>query len=344
MGKLFPRPEPPPQTKEQTADVRVEESSTTEDVRDALATELLEKMVGRLLYEFKGTAEELKAEKDKLKQALADFVSRFVDIEMENTKLEEDGHHNPLTKVLNRAGAERVFDLLKAEQQRKPTDGHLVVVRLDLDNFKKINDIGGHQMGDTLLKTIADKLREYDILIHFSGDEFGIILQNIKPYSAPDREPLSLDETIKIVLTRVVKKIEEVNKDIVAKEPKLGGVSVTASVGYATVEPKDMSNGRKFPHFDALADEAASFAKKLKGTGKPAAERIVGHGENRKEIMEKLGVTEASLDASIFENLTNRAFDQATEGMSPEDKKRIDKKREEIKRLILNKHQPSDQS
>lgn len=345
MGELFPRPEPPPQTTEgRTADVRVEESNTTEDIRVALATELLEKMAGRLLYEFKGTEEELKAEKDKLKQALADFVSRFVDIEMENTKLEEDGHHNPLTKVLNRAGAERVFDLLKTEQHRKPADGHLVIVRLDLDNFKKINDLGGHQMGDTLLKAVADRLREYDILIHFSGDEFGIILQNIKPYSAPGREPLSLDETIKIVLTRVVRKIEEVNKDIVAKESKLGEISVTASVGYKTVGPEDLSNGHGFSHFDSLADNAASFAKKLKGTGKPATERIIGSEDDRQEILEKLGVTEASLDVAIFKNKIGRAIGEAKEGMSPEEQEAVDRNMEEIEDLILNKHRPSSQS
>lgn len=317
---------------------------TTGDIHRALTLELLDKMSQRIMFGFKGTPEELRAEKKRVEAALADFASKFIGIEMSNTKLEEDGHHNQLTQVLNRAGAERIFELLKIERQKKTMDGHMVVVRLDLDNFKKINDKGGHQMGDTLLKTIADKLREYDILIHFSGDEFGIILQNIKPFSAPGREPLSLDETIKIVLTRVVRKIEEVNKDIIAKEPKLSGISVTASVGYKTVGPEDLSNGREFSHFDSSADEAAAFAKKLKGTGKPATERIVGYGENRQEIMERLGVTEASLAAAEFMSQTSRATQDAKKGLSPKAQVALDKKIEEIRKLILDNHQPSTQS
>jgi diguanylate cyclase (GGDEF)-like protein len=53
---------------------------------------------------------------------------------------------------------------------------------IDLDDFKKINDIYGHPLGDEVLKNIAkilkDSLRNVDHLGRFGGDEFVIILPN----------------------------------------------------------------------------------------------------------------------------------------------------------------------
>lgn len=62
--------------------------------------------------------------------------------------------------------------------------GELVVVLfIDLDNFKKVNDSLGHAMGDRLLSRVAQKLRgflpEEDFLARLSGDEFGVIMNNI---------------------------------------------------------------------------------------------------------------------------------------------------------------------
>jgi len=327
---------PPEEKTEETAEI------TEGTIRAARVTELLEKMVNRMLHNLRGSSEELQRKKREIGEALLMFVSQFVDIEMENQAQEELNHLNPLTNVLNKKGAERIFELLKIEQMRKTDEGWLVIVRLDLDNFKKVNDSrGGHALGDRVLKAVAKKLRETDILVHFSGDEFGLILPNVKPYGTKDGKSLSLDDTIKNVLTRVVRRIEEVNEDLLKETPELKDIMVTASVGYKSLAPKDLKN-TAFEVGDSLADKAAGFSKTLKGTGLPGAQRIVGFDENKDEILKNLGETEASLAAARFAGQISRAAQEAKSCLPTDAQKELDKKIEEIKELIEQNFKPSN--
>ncbi|MDD2388845.1 MAG: GGDEF domain-containing protein [Desulfobacterales bacterium] len=85
--------------------------------------------------------------------------------------------HDPLTGLLNR----RIMEMqLKREFSRaKRYDVPLSVAFLDMDDFKRINDVYGHDQGDSLLKHVADNLlrmsRESDIVSRFAGDEFVVI-------------------------------------------------------------------------------------------------------------------------------------------------------------------------
>ncbi len=86
--------------------------------------------------------------------------------------------HDALTELLNRREFERRLE--KALETAKLKNTSHVMCYLDLDQFKVINDMGGHVAGDELLKQLALKLqaavRETDILARLGGDEFGVLL------------------------------------------------------------------------------------------------------------------------------------------------------------------------
>jgi diguanylate cyclase (GGDEF)-like protein/PAS domain S-box-containing protein len=90
--------------------------------------------------------------------------------------------HDPLTHLPNR------FMLSDRMQQNihlsKRNQNHLAIVMLGIDHFKKINDGIGHETGDLILQQLAERLkecvRETDTVARFGGDEFVIILSNLK--------------------------------------------------------------------------------------------------------------------------------------------------------------------
>jgi diguanylate cyclase (GGDEF)-like protein len=65
------------------------------------------------------------------------------------------------------------------------------VLFLDLDHFKMVNDTMGHDVGDLLLKAVADRLRGFlrgqDFIARLGGDEFTIILQDVKGRKAIEK-------------------------------------------------------------------------------------------------------------------------------------------------------------
>ncbi len=85
---------------------------------------------------------------------------------------------DPLTNLLNRrAIKEKTIELSARASRRGKSVAFLMI---DLDGFKKVNDIHGHDSGDLLLREVADRMREIvppsSIIARLGGDEFGICL------------------------------------------------------------------------------------------------------------------------------------------------------------------------
>ncbi len=95
-------------------------------------------------------------------------------------KLAYHASHDPLTNLVNRLEFEKRLALAlhtAATQSRQH-----VVMYLDLDQFKIVNDTCGHAAGDQLLRQVGallkDQVREGDTLARLGGDEFGVLLEN----------------------------------------------------------------------------------------------------------------------------------------------------------------------
>ena len=97
--------------------------------------------------------------------------------------LERQALHDSLTGLPNRAYFNREFRLQLDKVERE--DGQLVVMLLDLDRFKEVNDTHGHAAGDALLMEASRRLersmRSGDFVARLGGDEFAILLKSPDP-------------------------------------------------------------------------------------------------------------------------------------------------------------------
>ena len=105
-------------------------------------------------------------------------VRDLIELEHEKCDLFELATIDPLTKALNRRAVMRVSERELARCRRDNTK--LSALMLDIDHFKMVNDRHGHQAGDTVLETFAQRLqqniRPKDIACRPGGEEFLIIM------------------------------------------------------------------------------------------------------------------------------------------------------------------------
>ncbi|WP_404471996.1 diguanylate cyclase [Vreelandella venusta] len=95
-------------------------------------------------------------------------------------------HHDPLTKLTNRS---LFYDrLVSGLSTARRHQNSLAVLFLDVNDFKAINDIHGHALGDGVLCTVARRLesclRETDTVARMGGDEFTVLLTDIQSMDA----------------------------------------------------------------------------------------------------------------------------------------------------------------
>ncbi len=109
----------------------------------------------------------------------------FQDI-TERRALEEELRQQTVTDFLTGLGNRNAFKaaLHGAVEHARRSGGHVALLFIDLDHFKRINDNLGHEVGDLLLRAVARRLKEqvraYDIVARLGGDEFTIVLGDLE--------------------------------------------------------------------------------------------------------------------------------------------------------------------
>ncbi len=109
-----------------------------------------------------------------------------------------------LTGVHNRRGFE---DALEREiAHAKHTEQPFSIAFFDVDNFKKVNDMFGHSIGDKVLRMLGALLKEshrgYDMVARIGGEEFGIIFRDIPANTVPENlERLRIAIANKVVVS-----------------------------------------------------------------------------------------------------------------------------------------------
>jgi diguanylate cyclase (GGDEF)-like protein len=112
----------------------------------------------------------------------AQRIGRLVaDMEADRQQLRYGANYDSLTGLANR---NLLTERLREASQAASRKGNLVGVLLhDLDNFKVINDSLGHEAGDTLLKAVAERMRDsvrsIDTVARFGGDEFVVVVPDV---------------------------------------------------------------------------------------------------------------------------------------------------------------------
>jgi diguanylate cyclase (GGDEF)-like protein len=159
-------------------------------------------------------------------------------------RIRHQAYHDALTGLPNRASFTEHLD--EAMRRAKRAGWPLALLFLDLDLFKRVNDSLGHDAGDRLLRVAAERIRravrEADMLFRMGGDEFTVLLEDV-------RGP----EEAAMVAGRVLEGIAE------PLQLQHHEISVTASIGIA-LYPRDDVVGERLVK---SADTAMYRAKEL---------------------------------------------------------------------------------
>lgn len=213
-----------------------------------ISSQLAISLENAILYNnLERSEKQLREHHDQLEDLVEKRTAKLKEEIMERKKaqklLEEMATHDNLTGLANRKLFQSQLNL--SLESAKANNLSLAILFIDLDGFKAINDSFGHDSGDIVIKTIAYRLlktvRPCDVVSRFGGDEFVIILKNLKSTN-----------TINEICQKIIEEVGiPINLGI-----NLG--NVTASIGIS-VSP---NNGTDMNELVKKADNAMYEAKK----------------------------------------------------------------------------------
>ncbi len=178
--------------------------------------------------------------------AFSDITSQILlekELREDNSRLEDEASHDPLTRLFNRRHFDRV--LPKEIALALSGDYPLTLLSFDIDHFKAINDTYGHAVGDEVLRTLGETIkplfRTSDLVARIGGEEFAIALPQIS-------YPQALE---------MAQRLQKAARDLrIARDGYT--LTFTISIGIAQLDPEHPTKD----HLMAKADAKMYEAKK----------------------------------------------------------------------------------
>lgn len=178
------------------------------------------------------------------------FLLLVTGLEREARRQATDASHEASTDVLTGLQNRRAFmrNLAGVRERSKTGESSDLLMAIDLDHFKRVNDEGGHDAGDKLLQQVAaalsENLRSRDVVARIGGDEFAVILNNCSL-------PRGLDVAQELVTKAGAASVTGPH----------GPLSVGLSVGITTIQSNDDAD------IDELLRQADSACYEAKRSG-----------------------------------------------------------------------------
>ena len=207
------------------------------------------------MFDLLRLAEQTDARMRAFEDRIGKLEGENLDLLMQNRTLSEISARDALTGLYNRW---YVMEKIDSEMNRALRHGSpMSVLMLDLDHFKTVNDSFGHSVGDEVLKTVGQVLREscrvYDVPGRYGGEEFCIVL------------PETRVGNTRHVAERIRTRLAETSLPVAGTQ-----ITVTASIGVAGM--------------DSVADEGVVSAAALIDRADRALYTAKHHGRNRVEL------------------------------------------------------------
>jgi diguanylate cyclase (GGDEF)-like protein len=181
-------------------------------------------------------------EEFELAKRLGDAAALALDNAHIRARLEREAQTDSLTGLYNH----RHFHERLRRELTRASSAHenVAVVMIDIDDFKKVNDVFGHAVGDQVLAELADHLRatvrSTDVVCRIGGEEFAVIV------------PSSHEAHVVALATRLAQRLDEVELDLAGR--------IAVSIGIAQ-GPEHAANPREL----VACAEAAMMTAKARG-------------------------------------------------------------------------------
>jgi diguanylate cyclase (GGDEF)-like protein/PAS domain S-box-containing protein len=170
----------------------------------------------------------------------------ITEIALARERISSLAYSDPLTGLANRTSLGPSLE--QAVQRARRRNSKLAVVFLDLDGFKQVNDVHGHDAGDALLIEVAARLRKHlrssDLIARLGGDEFLVVLEDIQELGPVDTVSRKL--------------LAELARPFALAT---GGVQVSASIGISVMPDDAVDATALMKHADTAMYTAKQAGK-----------------------------------------------------------------------------------